>query len=279
MTSAHEFFPPSGLRSRLRPRAVEGGTLGPLVGARRPATAPRLAALLIAAAWPAAHAAPPADLQEIHLAPGTGRASVSGTLKGDAGKAYRLKGAAGQTLQVDLKTTQGALQFNVTSADSNEAMFRGETGGPQARLVLPVDGTYTIQTFLMRSAARRNAAGHFELAVSTTGTALPPLPGARDAKVPGTPFHATASLRCKPPYVSETSQCEAGVIRRGHDGTATVIVRGPNQLLRQILLVKGQAVSSNVALKIESRLDGDTVVVELDGQERYDLPLAFLNGG
>lgn len=79
--------------------------------------------------------------------------------------------------------------------------------------------------------------------------------------------------------MAEVTQCEAGVIRRGRDGTATVVVRGPNQLLRQILFMKGQAVSSNVALKIASRRDADTVVVDLDGQERYEIPDAFLNGG
>ena len=238
-----------------------------------------LGALLCSVVASAAPAEPAAKSQDIHFAPGSSHAEVDGTVKGHAGKDFRLKASAGQTLQVDLKTAKGALHFNVIAPGSNEAMFRGETAGRQAKLVLPMEGQYTIRTYLMRSAARRNEAAQFTLAVSATGAPLPALPGAQDAKVAGTPFHATAALRCKPPYVAEVTQCEAGVIRRGRDGTATVVVRGPNQLLRQILFMKGQAVSSNVALKIASRRDADTVVVDLDGQERYEIPDAFLNGG
>ncbi|WP_374662134.1 hypothetical protein [Inhella sp.] len=237
------------------------------------------AACLHAAIASAAPASPSVKAHDIQFAPGTSRAEVSGAVKGYESQDFRLMAAAGQTLQVNLKSRKGALQFNVISPGSNEAMFIGETAGSKASLVLPMDGVYTIRTYLMRSAARRNESAPFSLAVSATGAPLPALPGAQDAKVSGTPFHATASLRCKPPYGAAVTQCEAGVIRRGHDGTATVEVRGPNQLLRQILLVKGRAVASNVALKIDSKREGDTVVVDIDGQERYVLPDAFLSGG
>lgn len=242
---------------------------------------PNLAALLtgVLLASAATAAAPEPKPQEIRFAPGSSGAEVKGKVKGDATNTYRLVAGAGQTLSVELKTANGAQYFNIVSPGSNEAMYMSETAGQQAKVVLPTDGAYLVKTFLMRSAARRGQAANYTLTVSVTGAALPALPGAQDAKVAGTRFHATAQVRCKPPYVTELASCEAGVIRRGNDGTATVVLRGPNQLMRQILFVKGQPVSSNTAQPLTARRDGDTTVVNIDEQERYEVPDAFLKGG
>lgn len=240
-----------------------------------------LAALLtgVLLASAATAAAPEPRPRDIHFAPGSSGAEVKGKVKGDAANSYRLVAGAGQTLHVELKAANGAQYFNIVSPGSNEAMYMSETAGQQAKVVLPTDGAYLVKTFLMRSAARRGQAANYTLTVSVTGAALPPLPGAQDAIVAGTRFHATAQVRCKPPYVKEVASCEAGVVRRGNDGTATVVLRGPNQLMRQILFVGGQAVSSNTAQPLTSRRDGDTTVVNVDEQETYDIPDAFLKGG
>lgn len=237
-----------------------------------------LVSLALAAVISNAPAAAAPKPQDIRFAPGSSGAEVKGTVKGEASRSYRLVAGAGQTLHVALKASNGAHNFNIVSPGSKEALLMG-AAGPQVSVVLPTDGAYLIDTYLMRSAARRNEASNYTLTVSVTGAALPALPGAQDAKVAGTRFHATAQVRCKPPYVAEATTCEAGVIRRGRDGTATVVLTGPNQLLRQILFVKGQPVSSNIPLKMSTSRDGDTTVVDIDGQERYDIPDALLSGG
>lgn len=241
-----------------------------------------LPALLLAALLASpAMAAPPATPkpQDVHFAPGSSGAELKGTIKGDNAVHYRLVAGAGQTLSVTMKASNGGQSFNIVSPGSNEAMFIGETQGEKAQVVLPTDGAYLIQTFLVRSAARRNESSSYTLQVAVTGTPLPALPGSQDAKIPGTRYHAKAPLRCKPPYATAEAQCEAGVIRRGRDGTATVEIRGPNQLFRQILFVKGQPVASNTAQPMSARRDGDTTVVDIDGQERYEIPDALLTGG
>lgn len=244
-----------------------------------PKTFPALifAALLSAPAFAGPPDAPKA--QDIRFAPGASGAELKGTVKGYATKSYRLAAGAGQTLSAELKPSNGAQYFSIVSPGSKEGMFMSDTGGPLARVVLPTDGAYLIQTYLMRSAARRNETSTYTLKVSVTGDSLPALPGALDAKVAGTRFHATAQVRCKPPYVEATTNCEAGVIRRGRDGTATVVIRGPSDLQRQILFVKGQPVASNTAQPMTAGRDGDTTVVDVDRQERYDIPDALLSGG
>ena len=236
-----------------------------------------LAALLATAAVAAPPAAPKA--QDVHFAPGSSGTELRGTIKGDSAAHYRLVAGAGQTLSVTMKASNGGQSFNIVSPGSNEAMFIGETQGEKAQVVLPADGAYLIQTFLVRSAARRNESSNYTLQVAVTGTPLAALPGAQDAKVAGTRFHATAQLRCKPPHAAAEAQCDAGVVRRGRDGTATVEIRGPNQLFRQILFVKGQPAASNTAQPMSAKRDGDTTVVDIGGQERYDIPDALLTGG
>jgi hypothetical protein len=48
--------------------------------------------------------------------------------------------------------------------------------------------------------ARRNEKSSYTLKVAVTGEVLKALPGAQDAKVGGTRFHATAQVPCKPPF-------------------------------------------------------------------------------
>jgi len=70
------------------------------------------------------------------------------------------------------------------------------------------------------------------------------------------------------------------VIRRGHDGTATVEVAGAAEI-RSILFVNGKPVASNASridvLSYERR--GDVTVVKVGDGERYEIPDALLTGG
>jgi hypothetical protein len=237
-----------------------------------------LAAALCTAGPVAAQPATPKPL-DIHFPAGSTGTTLKGTVKGDGSTSYRLVAGAGQTLSVELKPSNASQYFNIIAPGSNEAMFIGSSDGSQAKVLLPIDGAYTIQAYLMRNAARRNETSNYTMQVSITGAPLQPLSAAQDAKVAGTPFHATAPVPCTPPYGAKPTTCEAGVIRRGRDGTATVVINGPNQLLRQILFVKGQPVASNSAQPVSGSRSGDTTTVQVGSDERYEIPDAFLNGG
>ena len=110
-------------------------------------------ALLLASLAGAATAAAPAP-QDIRFPTGTHSVDLRGSVQGDAARSYRLPASAGQTLRVELQASRGAQYFNIVSPGSNEAMFRGDIGGLRAEVLLPADGVYLIQTYLMRSAAR-----------------------------------------------------------------------------------------------------------------------------
>jgi hypothetical protein len=166
--------------------------------------ATRAGSFLSLAALTFAAAALAADLREerIRFEKGASEATVTGHLAGDLTVDYKVRASAGQTLAVELRESNPSNYFNVLPPGSADvAMFVGQDGG-DFRGLLPDDGDYTVRVYLMRSAARRAETSDYTLRVAVTGAPLRPLPAAQDAVLPGTRFHATAPLRCTPPYAS-----------------------------------------------------------------------------
>jgi hypothetical protein len=145
--------------------------------------------------------------------------------------------------------------------------------------VLPADGDYTVRVYLIRAAARRNESGSYALDIGVGGKALAALPASVDALIPGTPYHASASIPCADTFDPKVRECEAFVIRRGHDGTATVEIRWPIGTKRRVLFLQGKPVASDApdALAVSRR--GDTSIVSIGGGERLEIPDALLFGG
>jgi hypothetical protein len=218
--------------------------------------------------------------QAVQFAKGHSSASIKGAIKGDQTIDYTLRARAGQTMNVTLKTSNGANYFNVLPPGSNDkAIFVGSTDGNEWTGTLPADGEYKVRVYLMRSAARRNETASYALTVGITGS-----PGASDlgkapasdAKVKGTPYHATGPLPCimgndKP------VQCEFGVIR-GKPGNAEVHITPPGGLKR-VLTFRGEKVTTNPGEKIKAVKRGYDWSIEVNDYERYTIPEAVISGG
>jgi hypothetical protein len=217
--------------------------------------------------------------QTVQFAKGKSSAQVRGSVKGDADAEYTINARAGQTLAVSLKSSNGSLNFNISPAGAGEAMFIGGTLGVKANVMLPADGSYVVQVYLMRNAARRHESAPYTLDMAVTGQPLAPLPAAQDALVPGTRFHATADVPCQTLGGAAGASCKAGVVRRGRDGTATVEMRSANGSVRNVLFVKGQPVASDSAQPMTSSRQGDVLTVRFGSDERYDVPDALVTGG
>jgi len=243
----------------------------------------RVAALILiafsAATGITAYAADAIRQQTIQFQKGASEATIKGVLKGDQTVDYRVRAGAGQTLTVALSKSNSQNYFNVLPPGSADvAMFVGQDGG-NYKGVLPTDGDYTVRVYLMRPAARRNETSNYTLTVGVTGKPLAPVSAAKDALIPGTRFHASAAVACTPPFDSKPQQCEAFVIRRSFDGTATVEVRGANGLKRSILFVKGEPAASDAMEAMTFAREGDSTVVKFGADERYALPDALVRGG
>lgn len=236
--------------------------------------------IVLAASAPLCAQAADPPAKSVTFATGHTTAHLRGQVAGDAGATYAIDGRAGQTLSVVLESRNTSLNLNLIAPDASEAMFIGSTQGRQARVMLPADGRYRVQVYLMRSAARRQERAAFSLQVAVSGQALPPLPAAQDARVAGTPFHAVSEVPCRMPGTAPGALCRAGVVRRGHDGTATVMLRHPaGEPRRSVLFVQGRPVASDSAQALHASRQGDLHLLDLGSDEHYELPDALLTGG
>ena len=121
--------------------------------------------------------------------------TLKGSIKGRQTIDYRLKAKAGQVLTVSLGTSNLSNYFNVLPPGLETALFVGSTSGNSWTGTLPADGNYTVRVYLMRSAARRNEKANYTLSNGIGGGKLGAA-SASDAKVPGTPYHATGKVPC-----------------------------------------------------------------------------------
>ena len=249
---------------------------------RFPAVPAALALLLFFGAVPA-HAQDEIRSERVQFKKGAASAVVKGRLKGYASVDYLVRAGAGQTIAVSLKPSNRSTYFNLLPPGSKDvAMYAAQTGEDYTG-ILPADGDYAIRVYLVRAAARRNESSDYTLTVGVTGKPLAPLPASRDALVPGTAFHATAQIACVP-YLEtfrekKARTCEAGVTRRGFDGTATVEIPQEGSVARRILFVKGKPVASDSPSPLTSSRQGDVTTVTFDTGERYEIPDALVSGG
>jgi hypothetical protein len=101
----------------------------------------------------------------VHFKKGASQASIKGHIKGRETIDYVLRARAGQTMTVNLKTSNSGAYFNVLPPGSNEAIFIGQIAGSQFEGKLSKDGDYTIRVYLIPAAARRNESAKYTLTV------------------------------------------------------------------------------------------------------------------
>ncbi len=223
------------------------------------------------------------ESRPLQFAKGASSATVKGSLKGDKTIDYKLRAKAGQTMSVTLKTSNGVNYFNVLPPGSTgEAIFVGSTSGNEWTGALPADGEYTVRVYLMRSAARRNETANYTLTVGITGSAVAPAAlgaaPAGDAKVKGTPYHATGQVPCSIGSAPQGSaQCDFGVIR-GKPGSAEMHVTPPGGFKR-VLTFAGGKVTSDGDAKVKASKSGDVWSVDVNDYEHYRIPEAVISGG
>jgi hypothetical protein len=108
--------------------------------------------------------------------------------------------------------------------------------------------------------------------------------GQGDDMVPGTPYHATAIIRCSGYHGAAAGNCNAGVIRNRETG-AVVDVKLPDGVVRKIvfkpdgsfLTFDASQADGTAGLAETSRREGGMTIAML-GNERYEIPDVFLTG-
>lgn len=218
-------------------------------------------------------------VKPVRFAKGATSAVIRGRIVGRQYIDYQLRAGAGQRLTVSLRHSNSATYLNVLPPDSADvAMVRGELVDNRFDGMLPDDGIYTIRVYLYRASARRDEASDFTLTVGITGTPLNAVSASKDAVLPSTRYHASTTVPCKPAY-TKTRECEALVVRRGVDGTATVELRWDGDKVRRILFVKGEPKAADVAEGMTFTRDERGWRVSFTGDEHFEIPEPLVFGG
>lgn len=242
--------------------------------------------LMVAATAFAACSAVPAFAQAVvpvQFARGASSSVVNGSIKGDVFTDYRIVVRQGQMLTVSLTTVAGSAYFNVMEPGSRDvAIYNSSLDGQKYSGQTMRSGAYTIRVYQMRSNGRRGETARFRLSVAVAGgsaNARPDVPSHRpgDALVPGTPYHATATVKCRSAAGAAMGTCNAGVIRR--NGSATVHLDTPDGGERSILFRGGTAVSSDSQARLSVSRQSDVSVVRIGTVEVYEIPDALVEGG
>ncbi|MBL8771179.1 MAG: hypothetical protein JNK30_07330 [Phenylobacterium sp.] len=239
-----------------------------------------LAGLALAIASAATAQAPRSE--RVQFARGTSSKTIVGQIRGDATVEYVVGAKAGQTLNVTLKSSNGANYFNIwapgATPGSDAALATSDLSDNRVSRRLPASGDYRVQVYLMRSAARRNELANYTLTIGVTGAAATAALGA-DAKVAGTQYNATAEVGCAIGAGAPLGRCKAGVMRFA-GGEATVEITLPSGGKRHIYFAGGRATSSDaMSGAFEATKDGDLNRIAIGATERYEFPDAFVVGG
>jgi hypothetical protein len=88
-------------------------------------------------------------------------------------------------------------------------------------------------------------------------------------------YDATMLLRCRRSGDSGFGECPAGILRM-EQKQASVVVRNPAGKQFTINFMTDYVNATN--READARLEGDTWIVTIDGQELYEVPLAAIEG-
>jgi hypothetical protein len=186
-------------------------------------------------------------------------------------------------MNVSMTTDNTANYFNVLPPGSEDvAIFIGSTSGDNWTGTLEAGGDYKVRVYLMRSAARRNESARYTITLGITGSgvasATPEGVESSDARVEGTPYHATGQVPCSMGDApSGSEQCAFGVIRKG-PGSAEVHVTPPGGFERVLIFIDDK-VSATEGSSVKSSKSGDMWSLEVNDYEHYQIPEAVISGG
>jgi hypothetical protein len=214
------------------------------------------------------------ETKKVSFPAGKTSTSISGTIKGRQTIDYTVSAKAGQEMTVSLNSKHTALYFNILPPGSQgEAIYNSSTDGNKYTGTLPSDGVYKIRVYLMSSAARRNESGNFGLAIGIVGDKV------GDAKVAGTPYHATGQVSASLGTEKRGSKtADFGVIRKS-DGSAELHLKIPGGLQQKINFKGGEWTCQGCQNIKYTKNAADEWTVTLNDYERYYIPDAVITGG
>lgn len=235
---------------------------------------PIVAGFAVLVAAPPAFAEPEIRNEQVQFQKGTSGATVKGSIKGRQAIDYRVRAAAGQTMDVTLKASKTSAYFNVLATDDTP-LFIGSVSGNQFSGLLPKDGDYTIRVYLIGNAASSNQAADFTLDIDITSR---PASAARGSTPPAK-YDASGKIRCSEDRETLDRQCDFRVVRHFATRSAQIwIAYGPDGRTR-VLHYADKKFTTDDGARISAQRQNDNWRLGIGGREFYLIPDALIHGG
>jgi hypothetical protein len=107
--------------------------------------------------------------RQVSFPAGSDGAILTGAITGDEAVRYLLGASAGQRMSVEMTPTNASAYFNITAPGATEALHIGSVVGNSFDGILPAGGTYAVDVYLMRNAARRGETAAFTISFRIDG--------------------------------------------------------------------------------------------------------------
>ena len=235
---------------------------------------PIVAGFAVLVAAPPAFAEPEIRHEQVQFQKGTSGATVKGSIKGRQAIDYRVRAAAGQTMDVTLKASKTSAYFNVLATDDTP-LFIGSVSGNQFSGLLPKDGEYTIRVYLMGNAASSNQSADFTLDIDITSR---PASAARGSTPPAK-YDASGKIKCSEDKETLDRQCDFRVVRHFATRSAQIwIAYGPDGRTR-VLHYTDKKFTTDDGARISAQRQNDNWRLGIGGREFYLIPDAPIHGG
>lgn len=107
--------------------------------------------------------------ETVKFKPGAYSTEKKSLIKGYDGVVYNIDARAGQIMQVLFRPSNRSCYMNVLPPGSDTAIFNGSASGNEFSMNLTATGTYSVQVYLMRNAARRGESCKYKVSFEVTG--------------------------------------------------------------------------------------------------------------
>lgn len=219
--------------------------------------------------------------ETLQFAKGATGTSVSSNITGYNTVNYKVTAKAGQRMVVKLSTGHTATYFNVYAPGSgpgDAAIFIGSTSGGRFATNLPDSGTYTIQVYMMRSAARRNESADFKLRVDIDNGKSSRSGSDKSGGRIAWEYDARGNLPCSAGEPNFRRECPFQVKRA--PGSAEIRTRKPLQDHGQrVLYFANDRFSTDDGSPLNWQRQGDNWWLAAGSREYYLIPDAVIYGG
>jgi hypothetical protein len=234
-----------------------------------------LAACLSLLAFAATPARAEADIRQevVQFKKGQSSTTIKGSVRGDSVVDYRLRAAAGQTLEVTMQASKASANFNVLPPGDETALFVGSTSGSRFAGELPRDGDYTVRVYLLGNAASSNQTANYTLDFrisARTGAKGPPASSRYDA---------TGRIRCSVGNPALDEWCDFRVVRHAASGGAQIWISHGGSTRDRVLHFAGRKFTSDEGAALPAQRQGDDWRVNAGSRIYYLIPDALLYGG